>query len=104
MSGFAEKSRLFIAMEISAPMNRELEKALFDAATELTDGSARNAFLERACNGDPVLRTRLEKLLAVQSAIALQPSVQHDAGDWKRSKTGACRMPGLCRCRWGIPF
>ena len=69
MSGFAEKSRLFIAMEISAPMNRELEKALFDAATELTDGSARNAFLERACNGDPVLRTRLEKLLAVQSRV-----------------------------------
>ena len=67
MSGFAAKSRLFLAIKISAPMNPELEKLLFDAATELTDGSARNAFLERACNGDPVLRTRLEKLLAVQS-------------------------------------
>ena len=43
---------------------KEIEKTIFEAARELTDPSVRAAFLEQACNGQPALRKRLEKLLA----------------------------------------
>jgi hypothetical protein len=50
------------------PVSNQIEKALFKAAQELTDSAVRAAFLEQACNGQPALRDRLEKLLAVQSS------------------------------------
>ena len=45
----------------NAPHERELE--LFQACLELPD-DARGAYLERTCSGDPVLRQRIERLLA----------------------------------------
>ena len=46
----------------------KLRRRYFEAAQELTDSAVRAAFLEQACNGQPALRDRLEKLLAVQSS------------------------------------
>ncbi|HKW28637.1 MAG TPA: serine/threonine-protein kinase [Verrucomicrobiae bacterium] len=45
---------------------REIEKALFDAARNVTDPAARQALLDQTCNGNPALRTRIETLLTVQ--------------------------------------
>ena len=49
-------------------MNAEAqrEEDLFDAARQLTDAAARRAFLDRECAGEPVLRDRLESLLAAE--------------------------------------
>ena len=49
------------------PVSKQIEKALFEAAQELTDSAVRTAFLDQACSGQPALRDRLEKLLNVQS-------------------------------------
>jgi len=46
---------------------KQIEKALFEAARDLEDPSARTAFLDQVCNGNVALRSRLEKLLAVQA-------------------------------------
>jgi eukaryotic-like serine/threonine-protein kinase len=46
---------------------RKIEKALFEAARELDDLAERSAFLDQVCHGQPELRCRLEKLLAVQA-------------------------------------
>ena len=46
--------------------SKEIEKALFDTARSLMDPAASRAFLDQACGGNPVLRGRLEELLAVQ--------------------------------------
>jgi hypothetical protein len=48
------------------PVSKQIEKAVFEAAQELTDSAVRAAFLDQACSGQPALRQRLEKLLAVQ--------------------------------------
>ena len=48
------------------PVSKQIEKALFEAAQELTDPAVRVAFLDQSCHGQPALRDRLEKLLAVQ--------------------------------------
>ncbi len=40
------------------------EQELFDAALPMADPGERNAFLDRACDGDPGLRARVTKLLA----------------------------------------
>ena len=40
------------------------EEDLFVAAQQLTDPAARCAFLDRSCAGDPVLRTKIDGLLA----------------------------------------
>ena len=48
------------------PVSKQIERALFEAAQELTDSAARTAFLDQVSNGQPGLRNRLEKLLAVQ--------------------------------------
>ncbi|HEV2436777.1 MAG TPA: serine/threonine-protein kinase, partial [Verrucomicrobiae bacterium] len=45
---------------------REIEKALFDAARNVTDPAVRQALLDQTCNGNPALRTRIETLLTVQ--------------------------------------
>src|SRR4030095_4752450 len=44
------------------PITRE--ETLFNAAVELRDPVKRAAYLELACDGDPALRARLEKMLA----------------------------------------
>src|SRR2546422_9931402 len=40
------------------------EETIFNAAVELRDAAKRAAYLELACDGDPALRARLEKMLA----------------------------------------
>ena len=50
------------------PVSKQIEKALFESAQELTDPAVRAAFLDQACSGQAALRDRLEKLLAVQSS------------------------------------
>ena len=44
----------------------EIEKALFDAARNIEDPTARQALLDQTCGGNPALRTRIESLLTVQ--------------------------------------
>ena len=41
------------------------ERDLFMAAFEIDDETARQAYLDEACVGDPALRTRVERLLNV---------------------------------------
>ena len=43
------------------------EQELFDAALTIASPDARNAFLDRACDGDPGLRERVLKLLAAHT-------------------------------------
>ncbi len=50
------------------PLPQKHEEALFRAAVELPPGTARRAFLDQACAGDPALRRRLEALLAAHEA------------------------------------
>ena len=45
---------------------KQIEKVLFDAAKDVVDPEARQALLDQTCNGNPALRTRIERLLAVQ--------------------------------------
>ena len=40
------------------------EETIFNAAVELRDPAKRAAYLDLACDGDPALRARLEKMLA----------------------------------------
>jgi hypothetical protein len=47
--------------------SKEIEKAIFETARELEDTAAQAAFLDQACNGQPAMRSRLGKLLALQS-------------------------------------
>lgn len=42
------------------------EEELFDTARKMSDPAAREAFLERACDGDPALRARIEDLLKTE--------------------------------------
>jgi hypothetical protein len=46
---------------------RHGEEELFDAARELKDPHERRAFLERSCEGDTGLRSRIEELLAAEA-------------------------------------
>jgi len=43
------------------------EQELFDAALPMADAGERDAFLDRACDGDPGLRARVAKLLAAHN-------------------------------------
>jgi eukaryotic-like serine/threonine-protein kinase len=43
------------------------EEEVFDAARKLDSPAEQAAFLERACDGDPALRTRVEALISVHS-------------------------------------
>jgi len=45
------------------------EAAIFDSALDITDPSARAAFLDQACAGDDKLRRHLDELLAAQSKL-----------------------------------
>ena len=47
---------------------QDIEKALFDAARNVTDPAVRQALLDQTCNGNPDLRTRIETLLTVQES------------------------------------
>src|SRR5882757_6391488 len=49
---------------MSVPISRE--KAVFDAALEVTDPAQRKLFLDQACAGDAELRAAVEELLATQ--------------------------------------
>src|ERR1700733_4860258 len=49
---------------MSVPISRE--KAMFDAALEVTDPVQRKLFLDQACAGDAELRAAVEELLATQ--------------------------------------
>jgi serine/threonine protein kinase len=49
-------------------VSKQIEKTIFEAALQLDDPAARSAFLEQACNGQPGLRGRMEKLLALQTS------------------------------------
>jgi len=49
---------------MSFPISRE--KAVFDAALEVTDPAQRKLFLDQACAGDAELRAAVEELLATQ--------------------------------------
>jgi serine/threonine protein kinase len=46
--------------------SKNIERTLFEAAAGIAEPAERAAFLDRTCHGDPELRGRLEKLLAVQ--------------------------------------
>jgi hypothetical protein len=46
--------------------SKSIERTLFEAACGLTDPAERAAFLARTCHGDPEMRGRLEKLLALE--------------------------------------
>ncbi len=45
---------------------KQIEKALFETARNMADPEARKTLLDQACSGDPAMRIRLERLLAVQ--------------------------------------
>ncbi|HYG25265.1 MAG TPA: serine/threonine-protein kinase [Verrucomicrobiae bacterium] len=47
---------------------KQVEKAVFDAALAIEDPAAREAFLDQACSGNALLRARVEKLLRLQSS------------------------------------
>ena len=47
---------------------RKIEKELFESAVELADPAARSAFLDQACSGNPAIRDRVEKMLAVHAS------------------------------------
>ena len=53
---------------ITVPTSKQIEKAIFEAALQLDDAAARSEFLDQACNGQPQLRSRMEKLLALQTS------------------------------------
>ena len=66
----------------------EIERALFEAALELSDPALREAFLAKTCAADPALRERLRALLAahVEAATFFDfvppvPSVQAASSD-----------------------
>ena len=46
--------------------SKSIERTLFEAAAGLAEAAEREAFLDHTCQGDPELRGRLEKLLALQ--------------------------------------
>jgi len=48
--------------------SKDIEKALFETARNMTDSAASRAFLDQACGGNAALRSRLESLLAVQDS------------------------------------
>ncbi len=62
---------------------RQREKTLFAEALEIGEPRDRAAFLERVCLDDPVLRRRLEELLAAQGPAEafLTPPTAPGAGD-----------------------
>ena len=52
-------------MTVPAPIDRiTREETIFNAAVELPDPAKRATYLDLACDGDPALRARLEKMLA----------------------------------------
>src|SRR5437667_796452 len=59
-------------------------RSVFNEAVEITDPSARAAFLDGVCEGDSDLRSRVERLLAAESR----------AGNFLRERPGAARSPG----------
>jgi serine/threonine protein kinase len=64
--------------------SKQIEKVLFEVAQDLDDRAVRSAFLDQACNGNPALRSRLERLLAVHVSAEEFFNVHPvgDAGDF----------------------
>src|SRR5581483_7949427 len=50
--------------------SHEIEKALFEAARGFDDAETQRAFLEQTCRENDALRTRIERLLTVESEAA----------------------------------
>jgi len=48
-------------------MSPSIEKLLFAAASGFADAEERRVFLDHACGGDPVLRKKLDELLAIRN-------------------------------------
>jgi hypothetical protein len=51
-------------------VSKQIERSIFESALELTEPARRAAFLDEACNGQPELRRRLERLLAAEASSA----------------------------------
>lgn len=68
MSDFRTETRMKQEMTRAMDTVTHHEEELFDSARKLPDPAARRAFLERACDGDPALRTRIENLLEAEAA------------------------------------
>ena len=54
------------------------EREIFTAALSRENPAQRAAFLDEQCAGNPLLRQRIEALLAERSAIVEQPSNQQN--------------------------
>ncbi len=65
-----------------------LEEAIFHTASQLDDGQARAAFLDRTCGAEPALRARIEALLAAD-VRARQFLSQDPLGFGATSRLGA---------------
>jgi hypothetical protein len=52
---------------VNAELSIQREYELFEAASRMSRTAARRAFLKQACSQDPVMRGRVEELLALQS-------------------------------------
>jgi eukaryotic-like serine/threonine-protein kinase len=81
------------------------EEALFDSARKLPDPAARRAFLERACDGDPALRARIEGLLQAEkdaerffedgSSVVISALTLPSAGEpFSSGSTDNANLPG----------
>jgi serine/threonine protein kinase len=78
-------------------VSKQIEKALFDAALNVSDDETRRAFLDRACSGDSTLRTRVERLLDAQkpadeffqAAASVQATVSDEPKDTKTPETSS---------------
>jgi hypothetical protein len=61
--------------------SREIEKALFEAARNVTDPAARQALLDQTCSGSLALRTRIENLLTAQESAEAFFTIHPLTGD-----------------------
>src|SRR6266852_6026967 len=86
-------------------VSKQIEKALFDAALNVSDDETRRAFLDRACNGDSTLRTRVERLLDAQkpadeffqAAASVQATVSDERKDTKTPETSSNNNESVIR-------
>lgn len=67
-------------------------KSLFLAASKITDAAARADYLNRECNGDAMLRERVETLLRANDAA---PSSPHEVGEGTSAFTPNPQQPTL---------
>jgi len=81
------------------------EEEIFDAARTLSDAAARATFLDQSCAGDPALRARLDRLLAVAAdadrffadggtALSVGGAPLHATRGTRNGGPGAATLPG----------